>query len=162
MEAMRNSEWMAAAILGAGVLLLMLWLIVLSVKLRKMRLTYDRWVSGAQVSNLEDVIQTFHSSLRRQEEHLQVHTEKLKALSEAMAIAHGHVGVVRYNAFAEQGSDMSFSLAIVNERRDGIVITGLHSRQETYVYAKPLKEGASMYALSTEEQQAITQALQQA
>ena len=46
---------------------------------------------------------------------------------------------------------MSFSLAILSEQEEGIVLTGLHNRESSYVYAKPLKDGQSKYPLSPEE-----------
>ena len=42
-------------------------------------------------------------------------------------------------------------LAILSEQEEGIVLTGLHNRESSYVYAKPLKDGQSKYPLSPEE-----------
>ncbi|MEW9107481.1 DUF4446 family protein, partial [Paenibacillus sp.] len=66
-----------------------------------------------------------------------------------------HVGIQRYNAFAERGSDLSFSIAWLNEEQDGVVITSIHGREHSYVYAKPVEKGQSTYSLSPEEKKAI-------
>lgn len=71
----------------------------------------------------------------------------------------GH-GVVRYSAFSDVGGDQSFSLALVDERGNGALLSGLHGRGETRVYAKPLTQWRSSYSLSAEEQQALGQARQ--
>ncbi|MNH41187.1 hypothetical protein D3C79_1026350 [compost metagenome] len=68
------------------------------------------------------------------------------------------IGVHRYNAFAEQGSDLSFSIAIVNDQKDGAVISSIHSREASYVYAKPLEKGESSYTLTPEEKKAVSDA----
>lgn len=71
----------------------------------------------------------------------------------------GH-GIVRYSAFENVGGDQSFSLALVDERGNGAVVSGLHVRDDTRVYAKPLTQWRSSYSLSAEEQQALGHARQ--
>jgi len=69
------------------------------------------------------------------------------------------IGLVRFNPFAETGGDQSFCLAILDGQGSGLVITSLHSRDTTRVYAKPVKRGkASGYELSAEEKRAIKNA----
>jgi len=68
------------------------------------------------------------------------------------------VGIIRFNPFSEVGGDQSFSVALLNEKDDGIVITSLYTRQENRVYGKPIKNGQSEYTLSEEEKQAIEKA----
>ncbi|MNC83530.1 hypothetical protein D3C75_1375330 [compost metagenome] len=46
-------------------------------------------------------------------------------------------------------------MAILNDYRDGVVLTGIHSREQTFMYAKPLTKGESTYALSPEEKKVI-------
>ena len=49
------------------------------------------------------------------------------------------MGVKRYNAYGERGSDLSFSMAMINDNKDGMILTGIYNRDGSYVYAKPLK-----------------------
>ena len=55
---------------------------------------------------------------------------------------------------------MSFSAAFLDDGGDGVVITAINGRSETRAYAKGVKSGQSDNALSPEEQQAVTHALQ--
>lgn len=71
-----------------------------------------------------------------------------------------HVGLVRFNPFEDTGSDQSFAIALLDDRRDGIVISSLHGRGQTRVFAKPVEGGVSRHALSDEETQAIRIALE--
>jgi hypothetical protein len=57
------------------------------------------------------------------------------------------------------GGDLSFSLALLDKNGDGIVLTGLFSRNSSSVYAKPITDGSSTYPLSQEEIQAIQKAM---
>jgi hypothetical protein len=62
------------------------------------------------------------------------------------------LGVQRYNAFSQEGgSDLSFSIVILDEEQDGVVLTGIHGREQTFIYAKPVEKGQSSYSLSPEE-----------
>ena len=66
-----------------------------------------------------------------------------------------HVGIVRFNPFEDTGSDQSFAIALLDDRRDGIVLSSLHGRGQTRVFAKPVEGGESTHQLSGEEAQAI-------
>jgi hypothetical protein len=69
------------------------------------------------------------------------------------------VGTVRFDAFDDMGGRMSFSVALLDEHGDGIVITAINGRTETRAYAKPVIRGESSHTLSQEEAAAIAQAL---
>ena len=67
------------------------------------------------------------------------------------------VGIVRYDAFKELGGHLSFSLALLDARQDGVVVSVLNDRNGARAYAKPVAGGRSTVTLSEEEQRAITQ-----
>jgi len=71
-----------------------------------------------------------------------------------------HVGVVRFNPFEDTGSDQSFAIALLDDRRDGLVLSSLHGRGQTRVFAKPVEGGESTHQLSDEEAQAIRVAVE--
>ena len=69
------------------------------------------------------------------------------------------VGIVRYNAFKDTGSDLSFALALLDENNSGVVLNGIYSREMSNIYAKPVEKGNSSYTLSSEEAEAIRRAI---
>jgi len=69
-----------------------------------------------------------------------------------------YVGVVRFNPFEDTGGNQSFALALLDSKRDGIVVSSLHSRQNTRVYLKAIVGGRSETALSDEESEALRKA----
>ena len=70
-----------------------------------------------------------------------------------------HVALLRYDAFEDVGGRLSFSCAMLDDHGTGVVLTSINGRQETRVYAKPVADGRSSYNLSSEEEEAIRQAL---
>lgn len=71
-----------------------------------------------------------------------------------------HIGLVRFNPFEDTGSDQSFVIALLDARHDGIVVSSLHGREATRVFAKPIAAGMSTHVLSGEEAEAIRLALE--
>ena len=69
------------------------------------------------------------------------------------------VAVIRYNPFSDTGGDQSFAIALLDSRGNGVVLSSLHSRTDTRVFAKSVQSGRSKYQLSDEEQDAIKKAL---
>lgn len=65
------------------------------------------------------------------------------------------VGVVRYNPFEQMGSNMSFSLALLDGRANGVVVSVLNNREGSRVYGKAVERGTSNYPLSDEERKAL-------
>jgi len=98
-----------------------------------------------QIRRLESAVRSLDATDRRQE-----------GLIEG---AVRHVGLVRYDAFEDVGGRLSFSCALLDDHGHGVVVTSINGRQDTRVYAKPIMDGRSRYNLSTEEEEAIRQAL---
>ena len=65
------------------------------------------------------------------------------------------VGLVRFNAFDDTASNQSFALAMLDGDEDGLVLSSLHSRQATRVYAKAINAGKADGPLSDEETEAL-------
>jgi hypothetical protein len=93
-------------------------------------------------------------------------SRELDELAARMAILEGaqrkafqRVGLVRYNPFEETGGNQSFALALLDAAGDGWVLSSLHARSGTRVYAKAIAAGKADAALSEEETAAITRAM---
>ena len=70
------------------------------------------------------------------------------------------IGMVRYNAFRDTGSNLSFALALLDENNNGVVLNGIYSREMSNIYAKPVENGVSTYTVSEEEKEAIRKAVE--
>ena len=118
-----------------------------------------RIVGGAEGRSLDEI-------LDEQMRKLDAVAERVDALNrlhhELEALAQRSiqkVGVVRFNPFADTGGDQSFAIALLDADGTGVVLSSLHSRTDTRVFAKPVHNGRSRHQLSDEEQDAIRKAL---
>ena len=83
---------------------------------------------------------------------------EVAALRGEAAAALQHLAVVRYDAFDDLGGGLSWSLALVDDHGDGIVLTSIHGRSEARTYAKSVAGWSSDQQLSPEEEAALEQA----
>lgn len=147
--------WLAA---GASVIALC-FTIVLWLRQRRLLHRYRLLLGGPRGHELE------HLLLQQAEEIAALHatvrtlSERIEDLTRA-AVGHiQHVGIVRFQAFPEMGSDLSFSAALLDGNHNGLVITSLFGRSESRIYGKPVQGGRSAYPLTHEEQEAIARAI---
>lgn len=132
------------------VLVMVLWS-----KLNKLRKTYMAMLNGESSLNVEDALIELQEKSAALNQRTDSTQQQISEVVQQLKKMKSHIGIHRYNAFAEGGSDLSFSVAILDEELDGVVLTGIHNRDETYVYAKPITQGQSSYTLSPEEKEAI-------
>jgi len=70
------------------------------------------------------------------------------------------IGFIRFNPFSDTGGDQSFCLCLLDAHHNGVVITSLHNREQTRIYAKTVHQGKSdQQTFFEEEKQALKQAL---
>jgi hypothetical protein len=152
-----NAWWIAlAAALAAMVLAaLAVWLML---RIQRLERQYATLVQGTNGGSLEAVLESHVQELRSavlQVIDLDVLVHQLQADARGHV---QHVGLVRYNPFRDTGGDQSFVLALANAGGDGAIITSLHMRDVTRVYAKPLAAWSSPYPFTDEEERALRQA----
>jgi hypothetical protein len=115
-------------------------------------------LSTSDTGNLEERLSTYFKHITDSDKRMIKLTAEYQALSASAALASQKISVVRFNPFGDTGGDQSFSLAVLDAHDSGYVFTSIHGREGTRVYVKPIDYGKSKYALSKEEQTAITQA----
>ena len=80
---------------------------------------------------------------------------RIAALEAASADALANVGFVRFNAFPDVGSELSYALAVVDGRGNGFVVSSIYSREEVRTYAKSVKQFSTDKETSSEEREAL-------
>lgn len=126
--------------------------------LKRLRDLRTEFSHGNQPENLEQIINSMVKKIKSLEQKSARQAEDLISLDENLSQTVQKIGVHRFNALADEGGTLSFSLALLNRRNSGLVITSLHGRQHNRVYSKPVEGGASPIQLSEEEQKAIQNA----
>jgi hypothetical protein len=153
-----NQAWIELG-LAAGWIILLVLLCILWGQLAGVKKKHKKMMAGVKVENLEELLIHMQERIGENGKSIHNHSDQICNMRELIQSMKSKLGIIRYNAFSEQGSDLSFSIALLDERKDGVVLTGLHSRDISYLYAKPVTGGASTYALSNEEKEAISRSL---
>ena len=147
------------AALVIAVVVLALWVAWLQRSEALLRRRLRRVIGDAEGSGLDEILDRHLRRLddigQRVDALNKLHQE-LERLSQRTI---QRVGVVRFNPFADTGGDQSFAIALLDAEGNGIVLSSLHSRTDTRVFAKQVQSGRSRHALSDEEQDAIRKAL---
>ena len=114
---------------------------------------------GVNNKNLESMLEDYLKKVETIELNSSDAVSKFNRLDENLKNCVQKVAVVRYKAFEDVGSDLSFSIALLDEKNDGVMLTGIYGRMESTTYAKPIDKGISRYDLSEEELQALSEAM---
>ncbi|WP_188880538.1 DUF4446 family protein [Alicyclobacillus cellulosilyticus] len=152
-------QWLEFAVIILSVisvfsLVLAIWGLAALAGLRR---RFRRWKDIHQTADLEAVYERTVEKAERLEKELAALRQTLTDLQEAVARKISTARIVRYNAFEGQGSDLSFSIALLDDHLDGVVISSIYGREESRMYAKPVVGGESRYALTEEERDVIEQ-----
>ena len=137
---------------------LVVWQATTNLRMNRMLRHYRMLSTGVDGQPLDQLLQQVLERSESASASLERLERELGALGES---AKGHiqrVGVVRYNAFNDTGGDQSFAIAMLDSEGTGALFNGIFHRTECRVYAKPIRDWASTYSLSEEEEAAITRA----
>jgi hypothetical protein len=154
--------WLVTALIAIFALLVagagLAWAIWLQGRLRGVNAEYKALVAGTSGGDLEQILHDYMARVRDTSQRL----EELEALAHQTDLASRRslqwLGALRFNPFEEVGGDQSFALALVDGYGNGVVVSSLHMRDVTRVYAKPLKKWEAEHHLTDEEKQAIANA----
>jgi hypothetical protein len=153
MTAMSGAALAIAILALAGV-------IALLIRQEQLLGRYRYFMTGATGTNLETVLHDHVAHESQAAEQVRA-VDKLAHRLEKESVYHlQHLAVVRYNPFRDTGGDQSFAIALTDGQGNGVILSSLHARDTTRVYAKPLEQWQSSYNLTDEEKQAISLANQ--
>lgn len=85
--------------------------------------------------------------------------EKAKDMDALLQLAVTKVGVVRFRAFEDMGSDLSYAVALLDAGNDGVILSSIFGREDSRSYVKPIEHGKSSYTLTKEEEEAMRKAI---
>ncbi len=155
----------AFGVLGAVCLILFIWNICLTSRQGKIADEVEEFMGSDFAGlNLEKMFVDFIKQSRTVDKQEQEILTKMSEVEERLTYIIQRVGVVRYNPFPEIDGDMSFSIALLDNTYSGFVITGIYTRQGSFIYLKPVRKGKgekkdSRYRLSKEEMDAVDRAI---
>ncbi|MCL5003731.1 MAG: DUF4446 family protein [Patescibacteria group bacterium] len=139
------------------VALLAVWLILLSLVLAQTLLLYKKLTRGVEGENLEKIWEEHLSRARKTAKEVEKISRDLEKLNRESLGYLKNLKVVRFNPFNELGGNQSFAVSFMDGEGNGVVISSLHGRETTRVYAKPVKDfKEDGFEFSREEKDAIS------
>lgn len=124
-------------------------------KFSKAYISLQTFLSGTK---LEDLLRANLQEVRELSRELNDQGTRLKQTEKKLRSAIDRAELIRFNSFENMGAELSFALALLNQEGTGVVLTGIHSVEESRIYAKAIEKGQSPVKLSVEEKQAIERA----
>ena len=147
-------------LISAIVCILLIGFIIMIVKLFSINKKYKAFLKKiGNGENIEEDLENYMYRVERVEKQNAEMRGLINAIDTNMSNCIQKIGIVRYNAFKDTGSDLSFALAMLDENNNGIVLNGIYSREMSNIYAKPVEKGKSKYIISEEEKEAIQKAI---
>lgn len=151
-------------VLGIGILVILLLIFNLTNKIKISRTLkkyreLDDFLNVTNSEGIEDSLIDYIKEVDFIKKKIDDIDMKHKELEDKASKSIQQVGFMRYNAFDDIGSDLSFSLALLDDSSNGVVISNIYGRDESNAYAKPISRGSSNYALSTEEKETVSMAM---
>lgn len=110
----------------------------------------------AHAAALDASFKTLHDYVETTAERLD---ERLAVAERRLDGAIAHCGLIRYDAYNEMSGRQSTTIALVDSRRSGVVLSSIHHRDQARLYAKQISEGTAELRLSPEEEEALRLAL---
>lgn len=148
-----------AIISGIATLVLFLLYLSLAYKYHRIKKKYFFIIGDSYNLDMEGILIKNNKELARVKQVERELMSRVEELETKFSLSIQNVGIVRYNAFGELGPELSFSIALLDEYLNGIVVTSIHGRQQSSCYGKAITKGKSEIPLSIEEEQAINKAI---
>ncbi len=139
------------------ILILIVVIAVNSRKINKMKKSYQTFMQKEDV-NLEELLIQYTKKLNALLQNEKEMQDSIRYMESIVGSCVQKIGVVRYQAIQNMGADLSYTVALLDEKDNGVVFNGIYGRDGCYTYAKPIENGKSTYNLSEEEVQAIDKA----
>lgn len=131
-------------------------------QIKKMKKNYETFLSGKDALSLEECLIQKFMEIDESIHQIKKNKEDIEILIDEKQYAYSKIGLIHYDAFGEDvKGKLSFSMAIVNDRNDGFVLTSIHGKDGgCYIYSKEVLGGKSFIPLSKEEEEAIETAVE--
>ncbi|WP_125154220.1 DUF4446 family protein [Clostridium rectalis] len=148
-------------IIGLIVIIILLFILVIaqSKAISRLESKYKKFMRGVDNKNIEELINNYLDRVDRATKETGEMRDLYKMLDSKLQSCIQKVSIMRYRAFEDVGSDLSYSIALLNDKNNGIILTGIYGRNESTTYAKPIDKGISRYDLSDEEKHVLDEAM---
>ncbi|MEK7598182.1 MAG: DUF4446 family protein [Patescibacteria group bacterium] len=148
------------SILAAIIFLQLLWLLIIQISFRRLKNKTGDFNLGETGLKIEESLDRHAKLIKALDKDVQELYNISNQINNLSLRGLHKVAMIRFNPFKDLGGDQSFSMALLNGKNNGVVISSLHTREVTRVYSKAITGGKSeKYPLTEEEEQVVKQAI---
>ena len=141
------------------ILILIILNIISLVKITNLRKRLKKFMKGKDARSLEKEIIALHEDNKFLKNMTEINKKDIRNLNKRFAKAFQKIGIVKYDAYQQMGGLLSFSLALLDEDNNGLILNSVHSTEGCYTYTKEVVNGECKLELSNEEKVALDQAM---
>ena len=142
-------------------IILLIWSIISNIRIKNIHNNYKNFMEKlGDGKNIKEDLEKYMTRVSTTEDEIRKLSVYYKDLDKKTKKCLQKVGIVRYNAYKDTGSDLSFAVCLLDEKNNGVVFNGIYSRDMSNIYAKPIENGTSKYKITPEEQEAINRAIE--
>ena len=145
--------------LAALVLLLFLLVVVNMVKYSKLKKRYVQFLTSREGQSLEEILKNVVKDVDAVKVSNQKVEKAMQRVEKDVYDCYSKIGIVRYDAFKGLAGKLSFSMAMLDAKKNGYILNCMHGNEGCYVYLKEVLHGEALVALSSEERKALEEAL---
>ena len=139
-------------IISAVVFIILLWILIIEIRLKKI-------FAGTKARNLEEMIVLVGKKINQLEETQAKIDKHLMIVDGRLDKSIRNIETIRFNPFVDAGGNQSFAIALMNDEKNGVVISSLYARDRMSIFAKPIINGKSEFELSSEEKDVLEKAV---
>lgn len=156
-------NYLGIYIVAALILIVIILFIIMTLNMKsidRMESRLKKLTRGVDSTNLEQLVSSYM-------DRVDTVAKETKEMKDLYSSIHGkvdnclqNISIIRFKAFEDVGSDLSFAVAMLDNNKDGVIITSIYGRNESTTYAKPIDKGISRYELSAEENTVLKNAVE--
>ncbi len=139
--------------------ILMILNIVSLVKIKNIKKKLKKFMRGKDARSLEKEIIGLQEDNKFLKNMTDNNKKDIRDLNKRFEKAFQKIGIVKYDAYQQMGGLLSFSLALLDENNNGLILNSVHSTEGCYTYTKEVVNGECKLELSNEEKVALDQAM---
>ena len=138
-------------IISGVVVIILLWILMIEIRLKRI-------FAGTKARNLEEMIVSIGNKMNRFEEKQKEIEKHLVTVDNRLNKSIRNIETIRFNPFVDAGSNQSFAIALMNDEKNGVVMSSFYARDRMSIFAKPIINGKSEFELSSEEKEVLEKA----
>lgn len=150
-------------IIVAALVVLLIALLALAfvqvLKYKKLKERFDTFTQGMDGISVEKLLATFGKDIKDIHRDMILNEDRFNRIETNLSFCVQKLGFVRYNAFQDSASELSFSICLLDKFNNGVLLSVIHGREQSVSYGKMIKNGESTSPLSEEEVSAVDKAI---